>query len=343
MLKRSFWFGLLICSSFAQVAYPRMHTAICRAQRDKEVISKKNKLTLGELLFELDAAQNEQKMNEVERLCKVIAKEYPNSDAAAESYFLRGLLYESDRKFNSAIDMFTKIVKQYPDSLWFSYSVEKCFLIAEQLQNGIRPKYFGVIPGFKDYNSAVQNYELVVRYAPYSRYAPHALIEIANLHVKMKNYDQAVEALDRIIDLYPDSVEVAEAYLKTAEIYAKMVKSEEHNQGGALAARRYYKEFIDIFPQHEHVEFARQKILDLDNSVVESKISLGDFYFNARYNECAAKKMYQMAIDFAPYVSAADTARQRITDIDNGMLPKSTPIDFLFPKYHPTSDKCDTK
>jgi outer membrane protein assembly factor BamD len=234
--------------------------------------------------------------------------------------------------------MFTKVIKRYPESTQFTQSVERCFLIAKRLQDGIRPRYFGKIPGFRDFDSAIKDFELVVKYAPYSCYAPPALKEIANLHLRAKHYDLAIDALDRIVDLYPDSVEVSYAYLEIARICQNLVKGEEYNQGGAIIARRYYREFVALFPSHPAVSFAGEAIRELDEAIVRSKISLGDFYFNARYNEKAAKASYRSAIDFAPYALAADTARLKIEEIDRGKKPKATPIDFLFPRHKPQSN-----
>jgi outer membrane protein assembly factor BamD len=164
------------------------------------------------------------------------------------------------------------------------------------------------------------------------------LKEISDLQFRAKRYDLAIDALDRIIDLYPDSLEVPYAYLKIAENYKNLVKGEEYNQGGAVIACRYYQEFMVIFPQHAEISFAEKMIRELEESIGRARISVGDFYFNARYNKKAAQKSYRSAIDSAPYTLAADLARSRIVEIDQGKKPKSTPIDFLVPPYKPPSD-----
>jgi outer membrane assembly lipoprotein YfiO len=184
----------------------------------------------------------------------------------------------------------------------------------------------------------VKHYESVVQNAPYSHYAPQALIEIANLHIRAKRYDLAIASLEWLIDHYPDSVEVPYVYLKIAEIYSSMVKGDEYNQGGAIAARRYYNEFCSLFPDHEEVSFARNAIKNLNESIVRSKIAVGDFYFNACRNEKAARILYNSAIDYAPDAAGARVAQKKIQEIVNGAKPKSTPIDFLFSPYKPQSN-----
>jgi outer membrane protein assembly factor BamD (BamD/ComL family) len=295
-------------------------------------------ISLADLLCQARDAVARNDSKQALKLYEKICKDYKTSDEAPNAYYARGLLYESSRQFTSAIRMFTKIVKRYPESVWFMPAVEHYFEIAKKLQEGVRPRYFGTIPGFRDYDSAVKNYELVVKYAPYSHYAPLALVEVADLHIRGKRYDLAIASLERLIDAYPDSVEVPRAYLKVAEIYGSMVKGDEYNQGGAAAARRYYGEFCSLFPGHERVDFVRNEMKNLSESIVRSKVALGDFYFNACYNGRAATILYQSAVAYDPEAAGAQVAREKIRAILDGAKPKSTPIDFLFPPYKPQSN-----
>lgn len=192
------------------------------------------------------------------QLYEKICKNHKSSDLAPKTHFFRGQWYEEDHQFSKAVKMFTKIMKRHPESSFFTPSVEHCFHIGEKLQNGTRPYYFGKIPGFRDFDSAIKSYKLVPEYAPESCYALQALEGIADLQLRAKRYDLAIDALDQIIDSYPDSVAVPHAYLKIAEIYENLVKGEEYNQGGAVIARRYYQEFEKLFPQHPEVSCAKK-------------------------------------------------------------------------------------
>jgi outer membrane protein assembly factor BamD (BamD/ComL family) len=318
--------------------FAKSHASVRREHKRQSKILEQRKVSLANLLSQVQAAVARNDSKQALKLYEKICKDYKTSDEAPNAYYARGLLYENSQQFTSAIRMFTKIVRRYPESVWFMPAVERYFRIAKKLQEGVRPRYFGTIPGFRDYDSAVKNYELVVKYAPYSHYAPLALVEIADLHVRGKRYDLAIASLEQLIDAYPDSVEVPHAYLKIAEIYGSMVKGDEYNQGGAVAARRYYGEFCLLFPDHERVLFARNEMKNLSESIVRSKIALGDFYFNAFYNERAATILYRSAVAYDPEAAGAQVAREKIRAILDGAKPKSTPIDFLFPPYKPQSN-----
>jgi outer membrane assembly lipoprotein YfiO len=315
------------------------HAPTLRKHRKQSGILKKEKLPLEELLSRIEKAKAQGDGKVLVKLYEKICEDYKTSAAVPWAYYYRGLTYEDRHQFTAAIKMFTKIVKCYPESACFSDAIEHYFWIAKKLQGGVRPLYFGTIPGLRDYDSAVKDYELVVQYAPYSYYAPQALIEIANLHLRAKHYHLAIGALDQLIDVYPDSVEVPYVYLKIAEIYSSLVKGDHYNQGGAATALRYYNEFCALFPGHEEIHAVHQKIRELEGSIVRSKIALGDFYFNTRHNGKAAKMLYRSAIDFAPHAAEAQIAEEKIQAILNGIRPKSTPIDFLFPPYKAKEDE----
>lgn len=338
MFRKAPW-GVVLFLGLAVPAFSRSHTSFYRERQCKENIKQSVKLPLEELLAQRDHIEDSGNRKDLLKIYEQVYKNYPNSDQAPEAYFHRGELYENNREFSAAMKMFSAIIEKYPESAWFAPAVEHGFNVAKSLQSGTRPRYFGFIPGLKDYTSAVKNYELVVKYAPYSRFAPQALFEIAKLHQRERHYEQAIDALERVIDLYPDSVEVSDAYLRLAEVYSSLVKGVEYNQGGALAARRYYREFISLFPLDARIPEVQQKIRDLEESVSRSKIALGDFYFNARYNDVAAKRLYRLAVDFAPYTQAAEIAQAEIDAIDNGKEPKKTPVDFLFASYLPKAER----
>ena len=74
-----------------------------------------------------------------------------------------------------------------------------------------------VIPGFKQYGKAIEQYELLVKNAPYSLYAPLALMNIALIAELRKDSELAIDALDRLINDYPQSMLAPDAYYNLAE------------------------------------------------------------------------------------------------------------------------------
>ncbi|MDR2435931.1 MAG: outer membrane protein assembly factor BamD [Puniceicoccales bacterium] len=277
--------------------------------------------------------QEEGKSQTALRLYDDVCKKYPGSVFAPEAYYQIGKIRKQKRQYKHAFKAFDAIITKYPQYPGFNRVVREQFDLATLLKGGSRPYYFGVIPGFRDYISAVEFYESIIRHAPYNDLAPLALVNISELALKEKKPTEAIDALDRLIDGYPDSEYAPYAYLKIASICAGLVKSVKNDQGATQEAAHYYEDFLILYPTHELAEEAKRGLDAMKTKLAMSKIDVGDFYFQSRNNPKAAVIMYKEAINAYPDSESAALASGKIDYIRAGNLPKKTPVDFLFGRY----------
>ncbi|MDR2377592.1 MAG: outer membrane protein assembly factor BamD [Puniceicoccales bacterium] len=239
-------------------------------------------------------------------------------------------IYEVSHQYLYAVNQLRKILDQYPDYEYFNDVVERIFQIAAQLQSGQRPHYFGLIPGFRDPKSAIDFYQNVVQRAPSSPWSAQALLCIAQIEREQKRPHKAIEALDRLMDRYPQSALAPEAYLFTAEIYESLVLSPEYDQGALGEALSYYEDFSFLFPEHEKCRWAQGQIAHLKASLARAKIHMGDFYYFSQNNWPAADLLYGEALVLHPsreIVEEIETKRQWLRQ---GQSAPKSPVDFLF-------------
>jgi outer membrane assembly lipoprotein YfiO len=229
-----------------------------------------------------------------------------------------------------AVNHLKKILDLYPEYEHFTEVIDRLFQIATKLKSGKRPYYFGLIPGFKDYKSAIDFYQNVVQKAPSSPLAPSALMCIAQIEEFQKRPAKAIEALDQLIDRYPYSELSSEAYLQIASIYENLVISSEHDQGALHKALNYYEDFTFLFPEHEKCPSIHQRIDLLKAALARAKIHMADFYYFSQNNWSAADLLYGEALNIyhsPKIVQEVDAKRQRIRQ---GIAAPKCPIDFLF-------------
>ncbi|MDR3273769.1 MAG: outer membrane protein assembly factor BamD [Puniceicoccales bacterium] len=272
-----------------------------------------------------------------------VCKQHGGSVFAPEAYYQIGKIRMQKRQYKHAFKAFDTIITKYPRYFGFNKVVREQFELATLLKGGSRPYYFGVIPGFKDYVSAVEFYESIIEHAPYNELAPLALVNLAELALKEKKPAEAIDALDRLIDGYPDSEYTPNAYLKIAGIYADLVKSVKNDQGATLEAMHYYEDFLILYPTHERVEEAKHKLDEMKTQFAMSKIDMGDFYFQSRNNPKAAIIMYKEAVNSYPDSEPAALASEKISYIKAGNLPKKTPVDFMFGRYKRPAEELFTE
>lgn len=255
------------------------------------------------------------------RTFKKIIKSYPNAKATADARFLRGQIYMTKGKWTKAFENFQDVIAKHPNYENFDEVIGAQFECATALMEGARGRILWVIPGFKQYAEAAREFEQIVRNAPYSDYAPLALMNIALVSEMEEKPEEAIDALDRLINYYPQSMLAPDAYYNMAETYSNLVKGAQYDQGSTRQAISYYEDFLILFPQSSYLGKVEGNLDAMEDLLARSRLNLGDFYYNYRGNNTAALVFYNETITIAPESEAAEEASQRIADIEAGVKP----------------------
>lgn len=252
---------------------------------------------------------------------KTILEKYPRTPAAAGAFFIRGRVLMERERWVKAFDEFQKIVENHPSYENFDRVTLSQFDCATALMEGARGKIFGVIPGFRQYNTAIEQFEQIVSNAPFSDFAPLSLMNVALLAQQRDNPDEAIDALDRLINNYPQSMLAPDAYFNLAKTYSELVKGPEYDQGSTRQAIRYFEDFLALYPDNEQAEAAEANLDKMENVLASNRLEFGEFYYLYRNNNTAALIFYNETISVAPESDAAERARERIQAIEEGVRP----------------------
>lgn len=255
------------------------------------------------------------------RIFKRIIKRYPNATATAEARFLHGQILMTKTRWTKAFDVYQELINTHPNYENFDNVIGGQFECATALMEGARGRIFWVIPGFRQYSKAIEQFERIVGNAPYSDFAPLSLMNIALIAEQEGQSEEAIDALDRLINFYPQSMLAPDAYFNMAEIYSSLVKGSEYDQGSTRQAIRYYEDFLILFPQSSSLGEVEANLESMENLLAQSRLNLGDFYYYYRANNTAALVFYNETITIAPESESADEARLRIADIEAGVRP----------------------
>ncbi len=245
-----------------------------------------------------------------------VIKKYPNSVYAAEALFRTGLIQQKQRKYHKAFQTYQLLVAGYPNSEKFNQVIGEQYRIASDLAEGKRAKTWSWFPGFKSRERAVAYFETIVITAPYSDYAPLALMNAARGYKKMNETPAAIDALDRMINTYPRNVLTPDAYLRIAETHASLVDGPAYDQASTQDAITYFEDYMILFPGHNGMASAEKGLADMKSVLARSKMVIGDYYFKHRKNYKAAKVFYNEAITAYPDSAVATEAREKLTVVD---------------------------
>ncbi len=264
----------------------------------------------------------------------IVIKKYPNSVYAAEALYRTGLIQQKRHEYHKAFATYQTMVSRYPNSEKFNQVIGEQYRIASDLFEGKRAKIFGWLPGFSNRERAVGYFETIVQTAPYSDYAPLALMNAARGYKKMAETEAAIDALDRMINTYPRNALTPDAYLKIAETHASLVDGPAYDQSATKEAITYYEDYMILFPGDSGMATAEKGLERMKTVLANSKLTMADYYYKYRRNYKAAKVFYNEAITVFPDSPVAKVAREKLVAVDAKLdeMAKSAPVQPAAPK-----------
>lgn len=247
---------------------------------------------------------------------KRVYKRYPTSIFAPEALYRSGRLYENRRQYTKAFRNLQRVIAEHPAYPAFTEILGSEYRIADKLVKGARPLYWGFIPGFKQREKGLEFLEQIVANAPYSEYAGISLMNVAEGYTRAGDRDAAIDALDRMINNYPDSFLTPDAYLKLAAAQASITQGPPYDQASTQLALTYFQDYTILYPGEADVAIANKGFDDARALLAESKMTMGDFYYKKRSNYKAAKVFYNEAITTYPDSPTAERARRHLAAIE---------------------------
>jgi outer membrane protein assembly factor BamD len=246
-----------------------------------------------------------------------VAKRYPNSIYAPEALYRSARLRLAGKDYTKAFEDFQQVLSRYPNTRRFNEIVGEQYRIASALLDGARGRMlWGLLPGFKQRDKAIEYFETILANAPYSDYAPLALMNVARGHQRLGNVENAIDALDRMINNYSQTLLAPDAYLKLAQTHASLVDGPYYDQGATKEAITYFTDFMLLFPSDTNIATAEKGLDGMKTMLAESKIRMADFYFYKRSNFKAARVFYNEAITAYPESAIAQRAKTRLAEVE---------------------------
>ncbi|MDX2110046.1 MAG: tetratricopeptide repeat protein [Verrucomicrobiota bacterium] len=260
---------------------------------------------------------------------KVVYKKYPGSRYAPEALYQTGLIRMEQKKWRKGFEAFQQLLNKYPDFPQFDDVIAQQFTIATSLAEGINVRYLGFIP-FRNFERANEYYEKLILNAPYSDYAPLALMNVANIHRYKREQPEAIDALDRLINNYPQSLLAPDAYMNLADTFASLVDGPLYDQGATREAIGYYQDFLILYPTSPLVKRGEEGLTTMQEVHADSKFVLGNYYYKHRDYLPGAKVFLNETITTAPNSQAAAKARDLLAKIAaiEASRPPPPPVDL---------------
>lgn len=258
-------------------------------------------------------------------------EDYPGSDMAADALYNYGQICYERKKWKNAFKAFQRLLIVYPDFPDFNQVILTVYRIALANAEGDHIKFAWIIP-FRAYDRAANYFENVVTLAPYSDLAPLALMNVALIRQYKGDIPEAIDALDRLINLYPESLLADDAYLELGDTFSQLADGPLYDQGATRESVSYFEDFLILFPDHEKVGEGEHGLAEMQNLFAESKLVIGKYYFVHQNAYRSAEIFFNNAVTISPNSKAADEARRYLARIEEYKAAIAADPNFVPPR-----------
>jgi outer membrane protein assembly factor BamD len=134
----------------------------------------------------------------------------------------------------------------------------------------------------RDYKAAAKKFEEVDRQHPYSEWARKALVMSAFAYYENKEYDEAVTAARRYVNMHPGSPDAAYAQYLIASSYFDQIPDITRDQARTEKAMQALEEVVRKYPTTEYAASAKKKLEVARDQLAGKEMLVGRYYLERK-------------------------------------------------------------
>lgn len=165
----------------------------------------------------------------------------------------------------------------------------------------------------ESYAAAAQGFDEVERQHPYSVWSTKAQVMSAFAYYQSNQYDQAILAAERFIELHPGNKDVSYAYYLVAISYYEQITGVERDQKVTRQALNALQNLVRRFPNSEYARDARLKIDLAKDHLAGKEMAIGRYYQGQQYLIGAINR-YRLVIEQYQTTTHVPEALHRLTE-----------------------------
>jgi outer membrane protein assembly factor BamD len=138
-----------------------------------------------------------------------------------------------------------------------------------------------------DYSLAIEKFEKLKDWFPFSRYAILAELKIGDAHYKLKQYEEAIFAYEEFEKLHPRNEAIPYVIYQIGRCYFDQIDTIDRDQVPARKALESFQRLVKQFPEDQYARLAEDHIIKSYKSLAGHEYIIGVFYFKSKHYEAA--------------------------------------------------------
>lgn len=164
----------------------------------------------------------------------------------------------------------------------------------------------------QDYAKAQKFFEEVERQHPYSEWSDRAQLMAAYAAYLAQDYEQAVTALDRYIQLHPGASDVDYAYYLKALCYYEQISDVRRDQDMTVQAFNALDVILRRFPNSQYRQDAQLKMDLTQDHLAGKEMEVGRYYLNRGHVNAAINRFRSVVLNYQTTTHVAEAMHRLV-------------------------------
>ena len=153
----------------------------------------------------------------------------------------------------------------------------------------------------RDYKRAIEKFEKLKDWFPYSRYAILAELKIADAHYKLEQYEEAIFAYEEFEKLHPRNEAIPYVIYQIGRCYFDRIDSVDRDQTPARKALENFQRLQKQFPNDQYARTAEDHIHKCYKSLAGNEYIIGIFYYKSKHYKAAYNRFMAVVSEYPDF------------------------------------------
>ncbi len=149
-----------------------------------------------------------------------------------------------------------------------------------------------------DYKEAIEQFQQLKDWYPFSKYAILAELKIADSHYHLENYEEAIFAYEEFEKLHPRNEAVPYVIYQIGRCYFDQIDTIDRDQTPARKAYETFQRLEKQFPDDKYARSGVEHITTCVRSLVGNEYYIGVFYYKSKHYKAALRRFMTVISDF---------------------------------------------
>jgi outer membrane protein assembly factor BamD len=174
------------------------------------------------------------------------------------------------------------------------------------------------------YRKAIDSFEKLRDWYPFSRYAILAELKIADAYFNLESYADAIFAYEEFEQLHPRNEAIPYVVYRIGRSYYNQIDTIDRDQSNARKALETYGRLISQYPDDAYAGMARSDMVACQRSLSGHEFYIGVFYYKQKRYK-AAKERFVAVVKKYPDVGYHHRALTYLANCDSWIQSKEKP------------------